>query len=179
VQYDAIAARPIDSWLVYRVEAIGGPSSFLNGSGAVGGSINVITKIADRRGELSQLRVGGGDQRQLALSLRQAELCPALHASHTLYGYDTLRDYENVEVYSFVNNNRQVQRSSALRADHINLGVSNLRTVTASNPALFDIRFKPVTGRLGLVKDLSPAWQVYAQYSTAADPPSGVLATAG
>jgi len=394
VQYDAIAARPIDSWLVDRVEAIGGPSSFLNGSGAVGGSINVITKIADRRGELSQLRVGGGDQRQLALSLQrslagtgetgqvlrldlnatrgaqrsqghdrdtwqaalswlapissrishtlsweqqhekvtqpywgtpllknssgtvlgqvqvdprtvdvnynvvdgryqqdlrwlrsivQAELSPALHASHTLYGYDALRDYENVEVYSFVNNNRQVQRSSALlqrhdqqvwgsrgeltlasslgglqsdfafgwdwsynrqtrfplsvsgpfdttdpytpadtrflstpgisqtytpgatnrlhtvalfaenrsrlgagwaltsalRADHINLGVSNHRTVTASNPALFETSFKPVTGRLGLVKDLSPAWQVYAQYSTAADPPSGVLATAG
>ena len=47
VQYDAIAARPIDSWIVERIEALGGASSFLHGSGAVGGSINVITKIAD------------------------------------------------------------------------------------------------------------------------------------
>ena len=29
VQYDAIAARPIDSWIYDRVEAIGGPSTFL------------------------------------------------------------------------------------------------------------------------------------------------------
>ena len=394
VQYDAIAARPIDSWLVERVEAIGGPSSFLNGSGAVGGSINLISKVADLQGDLSQLRLGAGDQRQLALGLQrslgeagaagqvlrldlhatrgaqrsqgreretwqaaaswrapitstishtlafeqqhervtqpywgtplrkdssgavvgqvqidprtvdvnynvvdgryqqdvrwlrsivQAELSPALRATHTLYGYDALRDYDNVEVYSFVANNTQVQRSSALlqrhdqqvwgsrgelslaatlggltsdfafgwdwstnrqtrfplsvagpfdttdpyapaattflttpgisrtytpgatnrlhtvalfaenhtvlgqgwaltsglRADQIALGVTNHRTVSATNPAQFDIRYHPVTGRLGLVKDLSPAWQVYAQYSTAADPPSGALATAG
>lgn len=394
VQYDAIAARPVDSWLVERIEAIGGPSSFLHGSGAVGGSINVITKIADLQGDLSQVRLGAGDQRQLSLGLQrslggsgagahvlrldlngtdganrsqgrerdtwqaaaswraslgsrvshtlsveqqhekvtqpywgtpllkdaagavlgqvrtdprtvdvnynvvdgryqqdvtwarsilQAELSPALRATHTLYHYDALRDYDNVEVYSFVNGNRQVQRSSALlqrhdqqvfgsrgelalattlaglksdfafgwdwsynrqtrfplsvngpfdttdpytpadtfflatpgitrtytpgatnrlhtvavfaenrtvlgggwaltsglRVDRITLRVTNHRTVTATNPALFSTSFKPVTGRLGLVKDLSPAWQVYAQLSTAADPPSGLLATAG
>jgi iron complex outermembrane recepter protein len=39
--------------------------------------------------------------------------------------------------------------------------------------------FRPVTGRVGVVHDLSPQWQVYVQYSTAADPPSGLLATAG
>ena len=71
-QYDAVAARPLDSWLVERIEAIGGPSSFLNGSGAVGGSINVISKIADLRGDLSQLHLGVGDQRQLALSLQRS-----------------------------------------------------------------------------------------------------------
>lgn len=38
VQY-SIAARPVDSWIYDRVEVIGGPSSFLFGSGAVGGSI--------------------------------------------------------------------------------------------------------------------------------------------
>lgn len=394
VQYDAIAARPVDSWLVERLEVIGGPSSFLNGSGAVGGSINVITKIADLQGDLSQLRLGAGEQRQLALGLQrsvggagpgahvlrldlngtdganrsqgrerdtwqaaaswraplgarashtlsleqqhekvtqpywgtpllkdaagavlgqvrtdprtvdvnynvvdgryqqdvtwvrsilQADLSPALRATHTLYHYDALRDYDNVEVYSFVNNNTQVQRSSALlqrhdqqvfgsrgelalaatlgglksdfafgwdwsynrqtrfplsvngpfdttdpyapadtyflatpgitrsytpgatnrlhtvalfaenrtvlgggwaltsgvRVDRITLRVTNHRTVTATNPALFSTSFKPVTGRLGLVKELSPAWQVYAQLSTAADPPSGLLATAG
>ncbi|WP_088280505.1 TonB-dependent siderophore receptor [Ideonella sp. A 288] len=390
VQYDAIAARPVDSWIVDRVEAIGGPSSFLNGSGAVGGSINVITKIADASGDLTHARLGLGDQKQLALSaqrgvgsghvlrldlnttrgavwtqgddrktwqaaaswlaplaaglthtlslekqhervdqpywgtplLRDAanavlnpvqidprtvgvnynvvdgryqqdvtwarsilnwQLAPATRLTHTLYHYDALRDYENVEVYTFVANNAQVERSSALlqrhdqqvwgsrgelshgtqlanlrsdfavgwdwsynrqtrfplsvngpfgrtdpyapsdtffyqtpgvvpghvpgatnllhtlalfaenrtvlgsgfslisgvRADRIDLEVRNHRAVTATNPAQFNTRFTPTTGRLGLVKELSPAWQVYAQFSTAADPPSGVLATAG
>jgi hypothetical protein len=35
--------------------------------------------------------------------------------------------------------------------------VTNHRAVTATNPAVFDIDYQPVTGRLGLVKDLSPA----------------------
>lgn len=393
VQYDAIAARAVDSWLVERLEAIGGPSSFLNGSGAVGGSINVITKIADRQGDLTQARASLGDTRQVALgvqrglgqgatghvlrgdlnvtrgthdsqgrnrqswqaaaswlapltpglnhtlsaeqqhervdqpywgtpllrdaagavlgqvkvdprtvgvnynvvdgkyqqdvtwlrSILQWQLAPAARLTHTLYHYAALRDYENVEVYTFVNSNTQVSRSSALlqrhnqhvwgsrgeaslgtelagfksdfalgwdwsfnkqtryplsvagpfgntdpyaptdtffyqtpgitpgfvpgatnrlhtlalfaenrtvlgagwavtsglRVDRITLGVSNHRTVTATNPALFETRFTPLTGRLGVVKDLSPAWQVYAQLSTAADPPSGLLATAG
>src|SRR6218665_575486 len=47
VQY-SIAARPVDSWIYDRVEAIGGPSSFLFGSGALGGSINYITKTPER-----------------------------------------------------------------------------------------------------------------------------------
>jgi iron complex outermembrane recepter protein len=394
VQYDAISARPIDSWLIARVESVGGPSSFLNGSGAVGGSINLITKIADLQGDLSQLRLGGGEQGQLALSLQRSldtpaggghvlrldvngtqgaqrsqgrgrdtwqaaaswraalgneashtlaveqqyervsqpywgtplqrnadnvvlgqvhwdprtvdvnynvvdgryqqdvrwlrsiietRLSPSTHLTHTLYHYDALRDYDNLETYSFVNQNSQVQRSgallqrhdqrvwgsrgeitlagqlagrrsdfalgwdwsynrqtrfplsvtgpfdttdpyapadlqflslpgisrhytpgatnqlhtgalfaenrtvpapgwavvSALRADHITLAVNNHRSATASNPALFTTSFSPVTGRLGLVRELSPRWQVYAQYSTAADPPAGVLATAG
>lgn len=70
-QYDAIAARPVDSWIVERVEAIGGPSSFLNGSGAVGGTINVITKVADTSGDLTRLYVGGGDRAQAAASLQR------------------------------------------------------------------------------------------------------------
>lgn len=394
VQYDAIAARPVDAWLVERVEAIGGPSSLLNGSGAVGGSINVITKIADLQGELTHLRASLGTERQLAASLQRTtapvpadghvlrldlnttegthwamgegrktwqaaaswraaitsglshtlaverqhervsqpywgtplvrdaagavlgevvidprtrgvnynvldgkyqqdvtwarsilewQLAPDTRAAHTLYHYDALRDYENVETYTFVNANTQVQRSNALlqrhdqqvwgsraeithrallaglksdfaagwdwsynrqtrfplsvpgpfdttdpyapapshfystpgivpgfnpgatnqlrsfalfvenrtefaptwtlttglRADRIALTVTNHRTVTPTNPAVFETAFKPVTGRLGLVKDLSPTWQAYAQWSTAADPPSGLLATAG
>ncbi|QPF72224.1 TonB-dependent receptor [Roseateles sp. DAIF2] len=394
VQYDAIAARPVDSWIVERVEAIGGPSSFLNGSGAVGGTLNIITKIADNGGELSRFVVGLGDRLQASASLqrrlgeqdggqvlrvelnrsegalwtqgrdrsawqasaswrapiagsalvhtlaveRQHEKVlqpywgtPMLRGAdgtvigrlrfdpgtfgvnynvqdgryeqdvswarsilewspnastrltHTLYHYDALRDYENLETYVFRNGNRQVERSgallqrhdqrvwgsrlelshatriaglrsdfafgtdwsfnrqtrfplsvngpfglsdpyapvvgqfldlpgisrsytpgatnllrsfaafaenrtelgqgwavvTALRADRISMDVRNHRAVSASNPALFETRFKPVTGRLGLVKDLSKDWQVYAQASTAADPPSGVLATAG
>ncbi len=39
----AIAGRPVDSWIYDRVEAIGGPSIFLFGAGAVGGAINYVT----------------------------------------------------------------------------------------------------------------------------------------
>lgn len=389
VQYDAIAARPVDSWIVERLEAIGGPSSFLNGSGAVGGTLNVITKAADTSGDISRLYVATGDRAQAAASLqrtlggqvlrvelnrsegalwtqgrdrsawqasaswraplaaglvhtlaveRQHEkvtqpywgtpmlraadgtvtgklafdagtygvnynvvdgryeqdvtwarsllewtLSPQTRVSHTLYHYDALRDYDNVEVYTFKAGNTAVERASALlqrhdqrvtgsraslshgariagqrsdfalgwdwsfneqtrfplsvngpfdttspytpadrfflqtpgitrtytpgatnllrtfalfaenrielgdgwavvsalRTDRIALDVRNHRAVTATNPALFTTDFSPVTGRLGLVKDLSSDWQVYAQASTAADPPSGVLATAG
>jgi iron complex outermembrane receptor protein len=69
--------------------------------------------------------------------------------------------------------------TTGLRADRIELQVRNHRTVTATNPLVFNTAYSPTTGRIGLVKDLSAAWQVYAQYSTAADPPSGILATAG
>ena len=48
VQYDVVAARPIDSWLYDRVEVLGGPSSFLYGQTAVGGAINNVSKIATR-----------------------------------------------------------------------------------------------------------------------------------
>lgn len=58
VKYASIAARPVDAWLLDRVEAIGGPSSFLHGAGAVGGSIDYVTKLAnfdaDTRGGLAR-----------------------------------------------------------------------------------------------------------------------------
>ncbi|MBK9134864.1 MAG: TonB-dependent receptor [Betaproteobacteria bacterium] len=401
VQYDAIAARPVDSWIVERVEAIGGPSSFLNGSGAVGGTINIVTKLADLQGDLAQVRAGLGDVNQLALGVqrgfgertapdhvlrlelnrthaggndlwttarkrdawqaaaswraalgdvfggalahtlaveRQHEkltqpywgtpilrnaagavtgevqfdpgtlgvnynavdgryqqdvtwarsilkwnVSAATQATHTFYFYDALRDYENIETYTFVNANTQVQRSGALlqrhdqqvygsraeathrtafgamrsdfafgwdyafnrqtrfplsvagpfdttdpyqpadtsfyatpgvtqtytpdatnrlhmaalfaenrtvlapgwavtsglRADVISLSRHWHRAVSATNPEYYERRYRPVTGRLGAVHDLSADWQVYALYSTAADPPSGVLSTAG
>lgn len=47
VRYATIAARPVDAWIYERVEAIGGPSTFLYGAGAVGGSINYVTRVAD------------------------------------------------------------------------------------------------------------------------------------
>lgn len=54
------AARPVGAWIYDRVELFGGPSSFLNGSGAVGGSLNVITKLANRDGDTSEGRVSYG-----------------------------------------------------------------------------------------------------------------------
>lgn len=82
VQYASIAARPVDAWQYERVEAIGGPSSFLYGAGAVGGTINYVTRLARldrdeaavqaswgsfRDGTLAMganLRIGGDEARQ-------------------------------------------------------------------------------------------------------------------
>jgi iron complex outermembrane receptor protein len=385
VQY-SIAARPVDSWIVDRVEAIGGPSSFLFGSGAVGGTINTITKLAEKRefaegrlrlgaDELKEASVGlnrrvgdghyaridlnhrdsgswvdGVDRRatQLAASLRSDfgrgfthtlayefqqedvdrpywgtpllnpvagklrideatrfknynsidgvydqrvqwlrsigawKVSDALQLTNTFYVYDALRDYRNVENYRFNPSNTQVVRSAALlqrhdqtlvgdridgvyrgrigdrrsdwafgldfsinrqtrypnsqaatvgsvdpydfvterffdvpgmtpvyrpdrdnevkttalylenrtallptlnlvtalRHERIELDLVNRREVTAANPASFSRDYHPTTGRLGLVWDVTPGMNVYAQYATAADPPSGVLSTA-
>ncbi len=391
VQY-TIAARPVDSWIVDRVEAIGGASSFLYGAGGVGGTINVITKLAERHDiSEAQLRLGteglkeasfglnrriagdgagsvshyaridlnhrdggawtdGTDRRatQLATSLLsdfgrgvthtlayeyQREkvdrpywgtplLNPvtgtlrvdegtrtknynsadgfygqrvqwlrsiadwrvndALQLKNTFYVYDALRDYRNVEVYRFNAANTAVVRSdtllqrhdqrmvgdriegsykgqlagrrsdwafgldvsvnkqtrfpnsvsgtvstvdpydfvtedffsiagtspvyrpdrdnkvtttalyvenrtalvpalslvTALRHERITLDLTNRREVTAANPATFQRKYQPTTGRVGLVWNFAPGAMAYAQYATAADPPAGILSTA-
>lgn len=71
VQY-SIAARPVDSWIYERVEAIGGPSSFLNGAGAVGGTINYISKLAVRE-DISEarLRLGSDNLREVSAGLNR------------------------------------------------------------------------------------------------------------
>jgi iron complex outermembrane receptor protein len=392
VQY-SIAARPVDSWIYDRVEAIGGPSSFLFGSGAVGGSINYITKTAERHNFTEgQLRLGQNDLKEVSLGLnrrlgssdgtagaqhfaridlnhrnaghwvdgtrtRSTQLATsllsdlggglthtlayeyqnedmhrpywgtpllnpvtgelhvdprtrfanynsadglyaqrvqwlrsvtqwrasdALQLRNTFYVYDALRDYRNVETYRFNASNSQVIRSAALlqrhdhevvgdriegtyhgsiagrksdwafgldvsvnrqtrfprslsgtvstvdpyhystenffdipgmtpgfnpdrdnkvsttalylenrtavasrwnlitalRHEHIDLDLTNRRTVTAALPASYSRGYRPTTGRIGLVWDVAPGANLYAQYSTAADPPSGILSTA-
>lgn len=391
VQY-SIAARPVDSWIYDRVEVIGGPSSFLFGSGAVGGSINAITKLAERAdfGD-AQVRFGsyglkevsfglnrlvagdgqgggshyaridvnhrdtdswtdgtGSRSTQVASSLLsdlgsglthtlayeyQAEhvdrpywgtpvLNPAsgnltidkgtrfknyntgdglyqqrvqwlrsmtewkasdsLTLKNTLYTYDALRDYRNVETYRYNAANTAVVRSgvllqrhdqqmignrvdalykgslagrqsdwafgvdistnrqtrfpnslsgtvntvdpynftpenfyqipgtspgfnpdrenkvktiavyaenrtalvpalnlvTAIRHERIDLELTNRRAVTAAAPASFERSYSPTTGRIGLVWDIAPGANLYVQYATAADPPSGILSTA-
>ncbi|MEE1883516.1 TonB-dependent receptor [Pseudomonas soli] len=59
LQYGA-AGRPVGAWIYDRVELLGGPSSFLNGSGAVGGSLNMITKLANRDEDTFEGRVSYG-----------------------------------------------------------------------------------------------------------------------
>ncbi|MDW5444596.1 TonB-dependent receptor [Polaromonas sp. SM01] len=390
VQY-SIAARPVDSWIYDRVEAIGGPSSFLFGSGAVGGSINYITKVAERNDFSEvQLRVGteglkeasvglnrriagdggagshyvridvnhrdseswtdgtrtkstqlatsllsdlgGGLTHTLAYEYQQETVdrpywgmpvlnpaagtlridpgirfknynsvdgvyeqrvqwlrsvtewraSDALQFKNTFYVYDALRDYRNVENYRYNASNTAVIRSAALlqrheqqvvgdrieglykgelaglksdwsfgldlsvnkqtrfpnslpavvstvnpynfvterffqvpgmtpgfipdrdnkvttaalylenrtaltprlnlvtalRHERIDLDLTNRRAVTLSSPASFSRQYSPTTGRVGLVWDFAPGANLYAQYATAADPPSGVLSTA-
>ncbi len=390
VQY-TIAARPVDSWIYERVEAIGGASSFLYGAGGVGGTINYITKLAERHDiSEAQLRLGskglkeasfglnrriagdgagGGHYLRIDLNHRDANgwadgtgtratqlatsllsdlgrgvthtlayefqdervdrpywgtplLNPvggtarvnagtrfknynsadglyaqrvhwlrsvadwrasdALQFRNTFYAYDALRDYRNVENYRFNASNTAVIRSgallqrhdqrvvgdrvegtlasdiggrrsdwafgmdvsvnqqtrfprslpgtvstvdpydfptenffgiagmspgfspdrdnkvtstalylenrtalvpsvhlvTALRHERIQLDLTNRREVTAANPARFQRSYEPTTGRIGMVWDFAPGANLYAQYATAADPPSGVLSTA-
>lgn len=392
VQYDAIAARPVDSWIYDRVEVVGGPSTFLFGAGAVGGSINYVTRqpargrngadarvsyasygtsevdlgvnrtlgtgtvrntvrldlsrtgtdgyvtgsertalvtagslLTDIGSRLShtvaleyqheavdrpywgtplllptagQGRLGDGTRfvnynssdgvyEQTVVWARSiTEFRPSATSAirNTVYHYDALRDYRNVEVYRFNAANSLVSRSSpllqrhdqqvtgnrievqqkgrlgrlpsdwaggldlswntqtrfplslsstvsivdplvfsterffdipgmvpgftpdrtnevatvaffvenrtklherlslvtALRRDRIALEGTNRRpaTVSANNPAYFKNVYHPVTGRVGVTYALRPSANVYVQYSTAADPPSGILATA-
>ena len=60
VKYASISARPVDAWIYDRIEAIGGPSSFLYGAGAVGGSINYITRLASLNAERTDWMVAAG-----------------------------------------------------------------------------------------------------------------------
>lgn len=390
-QYDAISARPVDSWIYERVEVIGGPSTYLFGAGAVGGSINYVTKLAQREGDTLEARVrygsfatsdlalgvnrrlgasqgvqnfvrldvntghsngyvdgqkrntqnlaaslltdvnaqwshtlaleyqhekvdrpywgtpllnpATGDGRidpgtrfknynaadgiyeqtvQWQRSLLEYRLSPRTTLRNTLYHYDALRDYRNVETYKFNATNTAVIRSGALlqrhdqqltgdrvewnhqgqwadrkldwsagldysrntqtrfprslsatvstvnpyeftierffdvpgmvpgfnpdrtnkvqtlalflenrtqlstplslvtglRRDRIALEGNSFQPVTATNPAYFKNVYTPTTGRVGLVYDLAPHANVYVQYSTAADPPAGILTTA-
>jgi iron complex outermembrane receptor protein len=390
VQYASIAARPVDAWQYERVEAIGGPSSFLYGAGAVGGTINYVTRLARldrddaavqaswgsfRDGTLAMganLRVGGDEARQairvdasardgesrvdgqqreaatlsaswlvqlastlrhtLAVELQQEdshrpywgtpvrqpatgrlsvlpetigrnynvadgyygqevrwarsllEWTPGERDTvrNTVYRYDALRDYRNVESYRLTADNTGVVRSGALlqrhdqqvygnriewahtgtlfglasqwnagldvsynrqtrfplslsaivdtvpldavtpgrfldvpgaaivytpdrtnrlhtqalfvenltgltpslslltglRRDRIVLDVVNHRAVSPTNPARFERDYTPTTGRVALNWAITPQASVYAQYSTAADPPAGILSTA-
>lgn len=67
---------------------------------------------------------------------------------------------------------------TALRHERIDLELTNRRDVTPSMPASFARGYQPTTGRVGLVWKLTPEAMLYGQFATAADPPSGMLATA-
>ena len=67
---------------------------------------------------------------------------------------------------------------TGLRYDAIDLDVTNHRAITATNPRHFKRSWEPVTGRVGLTYQFIPSANVYVQYSTAADPPAGSLASA-
>lgn len=71
VQY-TIAARPVDTWIYERVEAVGGASSFLYGAGGVGGTINYITKLAERSAiSEAQLRLGTDGLKEASFGLNR------------------------------------------------------------------------------------------------------------
>ncbi len=69
--------------------------------------------------------------------------------------------------------NEQWSLVTGLRYDDIDLDVTNHRVVTASNPRHLRRDWQPVTGRAGLTWQFLPSANVYVQYSTAAEQPSG------
>lgn len=382
-----IAANPVDSWILDRVEVLGGASSFLYGQGAVGGAVNYISKLATRATRANEVLLRGGShgtwqgayggqaafdaggarhavrvdasvqgwdgyvdrtdgRSQVFAGSWLADLTPRLshtlayewqHKDHqpywgtpllnpaaaarwdpalrfanfnsadgayeqdvewirslleyrvsertritnTAYFYDAERDYRNVETYRYTADNASVQRSSTLaqkhgqslvgnrleavhlghlgslasdwsfgvdasrntqtryptslaavvstvdprdftvenffdipgvtpatdpdrdnrvyiaaayaenltklgggwsvlsglRAERIRIDAVNHRAVNAANPAYFKREFTPVTGRVGVMLDVAKSANVYVTYSTAADPPSGILTT--
>lgn len=78
------ATRPVDAWVIDRVELIGGPSSFLHGAGAVGGSINYISKLASRDQQTidGRLRYGSFDDSEIAFGINQALASNPAEAHH-------------------------------------------------------------------------------------------------
>ena len=384
------AARPIDAWMIDRVELIGGPSTFLYGAGAVGGSINAISKLAGRDEQVfeGRLRYGSFDESELAFGINQplgdsadarhfarldfsqggsngyidrnqrqtrstafsllSDLSPQLSHTlaleyledredspywgtpvlngsgrtmkidrsrrfenynvadgryeqrvrwarsiidyrvseqsslqNTLYHYDAQRDYRNLEGYAYLPGNMRVERSAAylqrheqsmlgnrlelrhdhqlldrasqwslgldisrmrqtlyprsggvfdsvdpdhfdpgsfyaipgmasglqkqrrhqvdsralflenhlqlserlallsgLRYDDLQMEVDNYAAVSPTSPAFFARSWEPISGRLGLLYELSPTANIYLQYSTSADLPAGSLASA-
>ncbi len=94
------AARPVAAWIYDRVELLGGPSSFLNGSGAVGGSLNVITKLANRDEDTFEGRMSYGryDTWETAVGFNKA-----------LNSGDGPRHYARLD-YSRTNSNGYIDR---------------------------------------------------------------------
>jgi iron complex outermembrane receptor protein len=69
---------------------------------------------------------------------------------------------------------------TGLRLDDIHLDSDNLRAGTPIDhpeERSFTRDWRPVTWRVGLMYDITPDFNLYAQYSTAADPPAGILTT--
>lgn len=66
---------------------------------------------------------------------------------------------------------------AGLRTEKIMLDVHNFRAVNAANPAYFEVEYTPTTGRIGVMHEFSRHANAYLTYSTAADPPSGILTT--
>lgn len=78
------ATRPVDAWVIDRVELLGGPSSFLHGAGAVGGSINYISKLASRDQQTvdGRIRYGSYDEAEYAFGINQALAANPADARH-------------------------------------------------------------------------------------------------
>lgn len=76
--------RPVDAWIYDRVELVGGPSSLINGAGSVGGSLNYVTKLANRQEQAAEGRLsyGSNDTTEVAFGLNHALTAPGAEVQH-------------------------------------------------------------------------------------------------
>ena len=97
-------------------------------------------------------------------------------------GFNPDRDNKTTSTALYLENRTAVLPAlhlvTALRHERIELDLTNRRAVTTANPATFSRGYRPTTGRIGMVWDIAPDANLYAQYATAGDPPSGSLSTA-
>lgn len=97
-------------------------------------------------------------------------------------GFNPDRDNKTTTTALYVENRTALAPSvhllTALRHERIDMDLTNRRAVTVASPASFSRSYHPTTGRIGAVWDVSPGANLYAQYATAGDPPSGSLSTA-
>ncbi|MGV8604922.1 TonB-dependent siderophore receptor, partial [Pseudomonas aeruginosa] len=68
------AMRPLGDWTDARAELVGGPSPFLNAAGAGGSSLDYISQLADRYGDVIEgpVRYGSYDELEVAFGSNQA-----------------------------------------------------------------------------------------------------------
>ena len=97
-------------------------------------------------------------------------------------GFNPDRDNKTTSTALYLENRTaiapKINLVTALRHERIELDLTNRRAVTAANPATFSRSYHPTTGRVGVVWDIAPDANLYAQFATAGDPPSGSLSTA-
>nr|EPB96974.1 TonB-dependent siderophore receptor [Pseudomonas plecoglossicida NB2011] len=104
------AMRPVDAWVLDRVELLGGPSSFLHGAGSVGGSINYITKLASRDQQIvdGRVRYGSYDDSEVAFGINQALASNPADARHFMR-----LDYSHSDGNGYIDRNERQTDSVA------------------------------------------------------------------
>ncbi|NIF28470.1 TonB-dependent receptor [Pantoea sp. Tr-811] len=104
------ATRPVDAWGLDRVELLGGPSSFLHGAGAVGGSINYISKTASRDPHTvdGRIRYGSFDDSEVAFGVNQALASNPADARHFMR-----LDYSHSQGNGYIDRNERQTDSLA------------------------------------------------------------------
>ncbi|MGF6393488.1 TonB-dependent receptor [Pseudomonas plecoglossicida] len=104
------AMRPVDAWVLDRVELLGGPSSFLHGAGSVGGSINYITKLASRDQQIvdGRVRYGSYDDLEVAFGINQALASNPADARHFMR-----LDYSHSDGNGYIDRNERQTDSVA------------------------------------------------------------------
>lgn len=116
---------------VERVEVVSGPSSILYGAGAMGGSVNLITRRADREGFSGSLSAMGGSYATQKYGTRASYSKGAFH-SFAATSYESTRGHREGMNYWLANQYASVSYDITPRLE---AGVNGMVTETrADNP---------------------------------------------